>query len=168
MGKTIHKLVVCFNHMNWGRVTGTQIPSLNSLRMWRLIFVGGFAPQNLHPMVAWGWKITWRKPGVTVFFSAWVAMTHPTHPSDKGVFSNAFTNDLLRNLGEPGRHNWKAHKYPYLFVPELGVLSMCEYDWPLEMDITDGWIINMWLQLTITHFLRVHTPILNNLEPMPN
>lgn len=50
---------------------------------------------------------------------AWVAMTHP---SDKGVFSNAFTNDLLRNLGEPGRHNWKAHKYPYLFVPELGVL----------------------------------------------
>ena len=68
MGKTIHKLVVCFNHMNWGRFTGTQIPSLNSLRMWRLIFVGGFAPQNLHPMVAWGWKITWRKPGVTVFF----------------------------------------------------------------------------------------------------
>ena len=58
--------------------------------------------------------------GCNCFFSAWVAMTHP---SDKG---------------EPGRHNWKAHKYPYLFVPELGVLSMGEYDWPLEMDTTDG------------------------------
>ena len=44
-------------------------------------------------MVAWGWKIMedhLNETGCNCFFSAWVAMTHP---SDKG---------------EPGRHNWKA------------------------------------------------------------
>lgn len=95
-------------------------------------------------MVAWGWKIMedhLNETGCNCFFLHGLPWHIPV---------------IKESLeGTTGRHNWKAHKYPYLFVPELGVLSMGEYDWPLEMDTTDGWVINMWLQLTITHSLRV-------------